>query len=184
MEDLISREEILKLTGIGHSQFKSFRRYGLINSYVKRSSIVKLNEKKTKDRGQEIFSPAGFTYLYSRRVLSQISWILEQRRKGKNLTEIQSELIRKKIQENEEVRRRARNYEKTLTVPAGSAAEPGLTKNLIRHAIAELTARVERDNSGREVGTLVFIVEPGENQKHHHFKTTLHVKLDVENSRL
>ena len=184
MEDLISREEILKLTGIGHSQFKAFRRYGLTDGYAKRKSIVKLNEEKTKDRDKEIFSPAGFTYLYPRKVLSQISWILEQRRKGRNLAEIQSELIRKKIQESEAVRRRARKYERTLTVPPGSVDEPGLKRNLIRHAIAELTARVVQDNSDRDVGTLVFVVEPGENQKHHNFNTTLNVRLDVENSRL
>jgi len=183
MEDLISREEILKLTRIGPSQFKAFRRYALIDGYAKRNSIVKLDEKRTRETGKEVFTPAGFIYLYPRTVLSQISWILEQRRRGKNLTEIQSELIRKKIQEEEELRRRARKYEKTLTVPAGSREENGLNKNLIKHAVAELTERVERDNPGRELKTLVYVVEPGANRKHANFNTTLNVRLDFENSR-
>ena len=47
--DLISREEIMGLTNIGESQFKSFRRLGLIDGYVKKTAIVKLDEKMTKE---------------------------------------------------------------------------------------------------------------------------------------
>jgi len=182
VENLISREEILKLTRIGHSQFKGFRRYGLIDGYVKRTSIVKLDEKKTKEKGKEIFSPAGFTYFYPRKVLSQISWIVEQRRQGKNLSEIQTELIRKKIREDEELRRRARKYERTLTVPADSTGENGLKKKLVQHAVAELAERVTKDNPDRNIKTLIFVVEAAKNQKHVNFHTTLTVRLDVENS--
>jgi len=182
VENLISREEILNLTNIGHSQFKAFRRYGLIAGYVKRTSIVKLDEKRTKEKGKEVFAPAGFTYLYPRAVLSQISWILQQRRKGKNLTEIQSDLIRKKIQADEELRRHARRYEKTLTVPASSRGENGLKKTLVKHTIAELTERVRQDNPDRDIEILVFVVEAEENQKQVKFNTTLNVRLDIENS--
>lgn len=182
MEDLISREEIEKLTHIGQSQFKAFRRYGLIEGYVKKISIVRRDENRTKEKGREVFSPRGFTYLYPRTVLSQISWILEQKKQGKNLTEIHHEFIRKRIQEEEELRRRAGKYEKVFTVPAGSSQENGVKNKLIRNAIRELTVRIKQDNPDRHIKTLVFLVEPEKHQTQPGFNISFSARLDVGSS--
>lgn len=183
MQDLISREEIEKIMNIGQSQFKAFKRYGLIDGYVKKKSIVRLDEKRTKQKGREAFAPAGFTYLYPRTVLSQISWILEQRKVGKNLTEIHNEFIRKRIQEDEELRRRAHTYEKVFTVPAGSAEENGAKQKLVRNAVTELTERIRKDNPDRDIKRLVFLVEPEKHQTQPNFNISFSARLDVESSQ-
>ncbi len=183
MEDLVSREEIMKLTNIGLSQFKAFRRYGLIDGYVKKTSVVRLDEKKTKEKGREVLSPAGFTYFYPRTVLSQISWILEQKKKGRNLMEIQKGFIRKKIQEDEDLRRRAHTYEKIFTVPAGSSGDNGIKKKLIGNAISDLIERIKQDNPDRDIKTLVFLVEHENHQMESDFNLNMSAKLDVENSQ-
>lgn len=182
MEDLVNREEIKKLTKIGQSQFKAFRRYGLIDGHVKRISLVKLDEKKTRQKGREVFTPAGFAYLYPRSVLSQIVWVLEQRKAGKNLIEIHNELIRKKIQDAEELRRRARKYEQILTLPVGASNEHALRKKIIASAVARLTALIEQDNPERNLERLVFVVEPENGQAPREFNVNYSVRLDLENS--
>ena len=181
--ELISREEIKELTKIGQSQFKSFRRLGLIEGYVKKTSIVKLDKTKTSEQGKEVFSPAGFTYLYPRTVLNQIKWINEQRGHGKNLMEIQSEFIRKKIQEEEQVKSRARTYEKMFTLPAGSPGEKGIMQKFVGNAVRELAEQVRQDNPERDLKSLVFFVEPEKYPSAGNFVTTMTVKLDVENSQ-
>jgi len=158
--DLISREEIEELTNIGQAQFKSFRRLGLIDGFVKKTSIVKLDKKRTREKGKEVFAPAGFTYFYPRSVLMQIKWINEHRKNGKNLMEIQSEFIKKKIHEEEEVKRHARTYEKTFALPAGPPDESGIGQRFVGNAVRELTEQVRQDNPDRDIKTLVFFVAP------------------------
>jgi hypothetical protein len=182
MEDLVSREEIKKLTNIGQSQFKAFRRHGLIDGHVKRVCVVKLDEKKTRQKGKEVFTPSGFSYLYPRTVLSQIAWVLEERRRGKNLMEIQNEFIRKRIQEAEELRRHARNYEKIVTVPVASSDAPGFRKKLIENAVTTLTQLIKQDNADRNLRRLVFVVEPEKDRGPRDFNVNLSVRLDVDNS--
>ncbi len=41
MDDLISKQDIEKITNIGRSQFKAFRRRGLIDGHIKKTAIVK-----------------------------------------------------------------------------------------------------------------------------------------------
>lgn len=184
MEDLISREEIQQITKIGHSQFKALRRHGLIDAHVKKISLVKLDEEKTKQKDKKIYSPAGFTYLYPRAVLTQISWVTEQRERGKNLMEIQSEHIRKKIEEEEKMKRRAKKYEKTCNVPTGNGDYSKIKEKFIGNAIMELTERIKRDNPDRGIKTLVFLVEQGKQQTLPGFNMSLSIKLDPENSQL
>lgn len=181
--DLISREEIMGLTNIGESQFKSFRRLGLIDGYVKKTAIVKLDEKMTKDQGKEVFAPAGFTYLYPRTVLTQIKWIKELRSKGKNLMEIQNDLIREKIRKEEAHRNRARSYKKIFPVPVISAGENGIMQRFTANAVRELTEQIKQDNPNRDAKVLVFLVEPEKYSSEGTFKMRLKVKLDVENSQ-
>jgi len=183
MEDLISREDIHELTKIERSQFKAFRRHGLIDGHVKKISLVKLDKKKTKEKGKKIYSPAGFTYLYPRTILTQISWVLEQRERGKNLMEIQSEYIRKKIEEEEDLKRRVKKYEKTCKVPTGTGDYSKIKQKFIGNAIMALTERIKRDNPERDIKTLVFLVEQEKQQTFPGFSLNLNIKLDVENSQ-
>jgi len=181
--ELISREEIMTLTNIGESQFKSFRRLGLIDGFVKKTSVVKLDEKRTEETGKEVFAPAGFTYLYPRSVLTQIKWINVLRGQGKNLMEIQGEYIRKKIQEEEEMKRHARTYEKMFTVPAGSPGEKEIMQKFVKNAVRELTEQIRKDNPDRQINSLVFFLEPEKYPSAGSFVTTMTVRLDVENSK-
>lgn len=181
--ELISREEIKELTKIGPSQFKSFRRLGLIEGYVKKTSIVKLDKKKTREQGNDVYVPAGFTYHYPRSVLNQIKWIEEHRQQGKNLMEIQNEFIRNKIQKEEEVKSRSRIYERTRDIPEGALFEKGIRDKFVGNAIRELTEQIRLDNADREVRTLVFLVETERDPSAGSLITRMTVKLDIENSQ-
>jgi len=183
MEALISQHKILEITKISTSQFKAFRRLGLIDGHVKKISIVKPDEKKTKANGRPCFRPSGFSYLYPRRVLKQITWIRMQQEQGKNLREIQNESIRIKIQQEAEKNHFARKYETCITLPTGADQEGLLSRKLMSRVLRELSEQIKNDHPEREVETLVFLVEPEEQGSGNHFEKRVRIKLDVETSQ-
>ena len=183
MEDLISLEEIRTLTNISPSQFKAFRRYGLVEGYAKKISVIKRDNEKTKEKGMESFLPAGFKYLYPRKVLSQISLILKEREKGKSLADIRNEFITREIQEKEELKRHVRQYEKIFKTPSGSSQDSGIREKLTGNAIRELVERIKEDIDDSNIKILVFVVEPEEHQTHSPFSQHMKARLDFENSQ-
>ena len=100
--ELLSREEILRRTRIRENQMKAFRRLNLIDGHVKKKSIVKVDDKKTKNMDRQFFKPAGFEYFYPSKVIQQIFWIVNQQKEGKTLREIHDAYIRIRIQKEEE----------------------------------------------------------------------------------
>ncbi|MCD6585922.1 MAG: hypothetical protein J7K96_09205 [Desulfobacteraceae bacterium] len=198
MEDLISKQDIEKITNIGRSQFKSFRRRGLIDGHVKKTAIVKRDDEKSQKKGRDYFSPAGFQYFYPRNVLTQISWILDQQKKGKNLEEIHKAFIRKKIKEEEDLKIRANEYERIITIPNDPEGKNSFKKKLIGNAVMDLTRLIKQDNVDRDIRTLVFVVEAVERLVEHQvehqvehlgeyhsnlgFNKSVRVKLDADNS--
>lgn len=185
MEDLISTDEIREITGLSANQFKAFRRLGLVSPHIKKTSIVRLNQKKTEKKGKETYSPAGFTYYYPRqRVLAEISWVLRQRDKGLNLSEIQSEYIKTKILEEEQLKRMMQKYEKTLTLPVDTKGNGIMQQKLIQDAVSQLTERIKTEHQNRNIKTLVFLVEQERQQKLPGFSMNISIKLDLTNSEL
>jgi hypothetical protein len=177
--DLIDREEILRLMEIGPGQFKSYRRLGLVSGHVKRKSIIKRVEK-----GEiTISKPSGFTYLYPRKVLTQIKWIREQHEKGKNLTEIQTEFVRKKIREEESFKLQAGSYVKTLSLSSPGDEETSLDRKCIGAAIEELSRKIRQDHPDRKIRTLTFRIEPQNSPLPGTYQKTVKVALDLENSQ-
>lgn len=185
MEDLITTDAIRELTGLSISQFKAFRRLGLVSPHIKKTSMIRLNEKKTEEKGKQTYSPAGFTYYYPRRrVLAEISWVLRQRDKGLNLSEIQSEYIKMKILEEEKIKRMMQKYEKKLTLPVDTKGNAIMQQKLIQDAISQLTERIKTENQNRNIKTLVFLVEQERQQKLPGFNMNISIKLDTTNSEL
>ena len=183
--EYLSREEIIDRMKIDPSQFKSFRRLGLIDGYAKKISVVKKDEKKTKARGKDHYTPAGFSYLYPKTVLKQIKWILEKREQGFNLMEIQSEYIRKKITEEENFKADARGYERVITVSGSSHGSNNYRRKQIRQAIQQMTQQILDENPHRDIKTLVFSTEPYSKEDiHGDFVASLKIRLDVECSQI
>ena len=186
MDDLISKQDIEKITNIGRSQFKAFRRRGLIDGHIKKTAIVKRDEEKSIKKGRDYFTPAGFQYFYPRSVLAQISWIMDQQKKGKNLEEIHKAFIRKKIKEEEDLKNRAGEYEKIITIPNDPDGKNSLKKKLIKNAVMDLTTNIKQDNPDRDIKTLVFVVELLGHQNEYTadpgFSRSVLVKLDADNS--
>ena len=181
MDDLISREEILKHTGIRENQMKAYRRLNLIDGHVKKISIVKVDEKKTKEE-KKFFKPAGFVYLYPNKVIQQIIWIVKQQEQGKNLREIQDEYIRMRIQKEEEAKSMARNYEKWIEMPSGSDTKSIFGKKRINQAIEEMIEVVKTNNPGCEIKRLVFLIKPEDEGYSSNFQKRIKLKIDVEHS--
>ena len=185
MEELVSRDKILEITGISISQFKSFRRMGLIEGHVKKISVVRQDKKKSARDGRQYFQPAGFRFLYPRCVLKQISWAIMQQEKGKTLREIQDERIRVRIEEEIQKQKVEGKYEKTVSLPQGNSGENSLGRKLVSVAIADLAETVKRENPHREIKTLVFIVETDLNgSKAPPFEKKVRIRMDVEASGL
>jgi len=182
MEDLKSREEILKITGIRENQMKAYRRLNLIDGHVKKKSIVKVDEKKTKEKSKKFFKPAGFVYLYPNKVIQQIIWIVKKQEQGKNLREIQDEYIRMRIQREEDAKSMAKNYEKWIEMPTGSDTKSIFGKKRINEAIEEMIEIVKTDNPGCEIKRLVFLIKPEDERYSAGFQKRIKINVDVEHS--
>lgn len=182
MEDLVSREEIETKTGVGHSQFRSFRRYGLIDGHVRKKSIVKLDESKTRKLGKKSYQPAGFEYLYPRSILNQISWVQKQREQGKNLAEIQKLYVRNQLEAREKSKNSLRQYGMRIPVSLGASEGSAVAGTQVRNAVTKLTESIRRECTDREIKTLVFIVKPERPKGQLRLDTGWHIELDVESS--
>ena len=182
MEDLKSTEEIIEITGIRENQLKAFRRFNLVEGHVKKQSIVKVDEKKTREKEKKFFKTAGFVYLYPNRVIQQIIWIVKQQEQGKSLREIQDKYIRMRIQKEEEAKRMAQNYERWIEMPSGSDTKSGFGKKQINEAIEEMTEVVKTDNPGCEIKRLVFLIEPEDERYTPSLQKRFKISINVDHS--
>lgn len=161
MEQLLEMDQILRLTGIDAARFRAYRRYGLISGYVEKRPVIEAAWPGRASSDRRRRRAAGFRYLYPRRVVGEIRTVEGLRDKGLTLRQVHAEIVRRRIEEETDLSRTARRYERHITVPEPAGVGSSALRRILRETLAELVRRIGAETRGRRYETLVFLVEPG-----------------------